>query len=125
MRGYAGLLALLLVAVGCAGSPVRKTQRVRISTFPPGATVVIEGRKYRAPATVALDRDREYTVRAELNGFQPVAKRIRRKRVGRAGISDYLLLGVPLLWKRSRPPRYVLEPSDMEIMLEPEGWSPR
>ena len=56
----------------------------------------------RSPATVVLNRHRSHTVRAELNGFQPGHGRILSRQKQQVRFTDYLLLGIPLLFAKDR-----------------------
>lgn len=119
-------LALLAVlTTGCAAAPARK-QAVRVETFPPGAELRVDGRILgRSPAVLDLERDRDHRVRAVMDGFRPAEALIRSRAQRDIRATDLLLLGIPLLVDRDRPPRYELVPERLELMLEPAGWSPR
>jgi hypothetical protein len=116
------LLSVALLFTGC--SAVESHQTVRITTFPPGATVMVNGETGRSPVRFALDRSRDHTVRVELDGFSTRQLTIRSRSRSKVTPADYLLLGIPLLFKGDAREHY-LDPATIDVQLDPAGWSPR
>ena len=120
---------LVVSAVGLAGCGAMlngPVQLVKITTIPPGATVTVDGETMRSPARLDLERGREYPVEAERPGFELGAAEIR------SYDDNYVILGnclfflcIPQIWESGTPLQQRLEPLEVEITLNPEGWSPR
>lgn len=121
------LVAVAGVALwGCGALHNGPQQMVTIVTVPPGAVVTVNGDTVLQPGRVRLDRDREYEVTAAMDGFRTAHARILRERDPRVIAGNCVLfLCVPLLWEAHSPAAYRLAPATLELMLEPEGWSPR
>ncbi len=120
----------LLLAVGwlsaCGALRNGPQQRVSITTVPPGATVAVDGQRVAQPHRVFLDRDRDHHITAQMNGFQPVGTVIRHESDTPVVVGNCLFfLCVPLLWEHGAPSTYRLVPTKVELMLNPEGWTPR
>jgi hypothetical protein len=120
------LVACLLCTGGCGAFLNGPTQRVRITTIPPDATVKVDGRALTSPCSVRLDRDRDYTVKVELNGFSPAQRELQSVSDATGLIWNCVLfLCIPQIWEGGSPSQYRLEPSEVEVELDPVGWSPR
>jgi len=52
------------------------TQRIRITSDPPGARVNLDGKEYTTPASVNLKRGNTYNVSAFLDGYEPGRRKI-------------------------------------------------
>jgi hypothetical protein len=120
------LIGLALVPLACGGMRNGPTQMVRITTIPPGARVTVDGETFRSPGRVELDRGRDYEVRARMEGFEPTRKRIRsRPDRGVKVLNCAFFLCIPQLWEGGTPVQRRLVPDEVEVMLDPQGWSPR
>ena len=71
----------VLTAVGCATMTNGTTQRIRVTSDPPGASVFLDGRPVGTTPTqiAASRRNREPVIRIEKRGFQPAAYRLERR----------------------------------------------
>jgi hypothetical protein len=120
------VVALLLMTGGCGAYLNGPTQRVKIMTLPPGATVTVDGRELTTPCRIQLDRDRDYTIKMEMAGFRPAQRNLESVSDG-AGLmwNCILLLCIPQIWESGSPSQYRLEPSEVDVVLDPIGWSPR
>lgn len=123
-RGF--VLVGMLAAWGCGALRNGSEQRVRVSTIPPGARVSIDGREITAPSWVTLRRDRDYRIHAELAGFQPAEAEIESREDRAVLVGNCLFfLCIPQLWEGGAPSQYRLEPDEVDLPLNPLGWSPR
>lgn len=67
-----GLVALSLLANGCASIIHGTRQNISISSQPTGANVFVDGAASgNAPMTILLKRKQDHLVRLELSGYQP------------------------------------------------------
>jgi hypothetical protein len=123
-RGW-WLAAVMLVCGGCGAMLNGPQQKVRISTIPPGAKVTVDGEEYKSPARVTLERGRDYTVTAEMAGFSSGTGKIRSEKDRFVIFGNCLMLCIPQLWEGGEPSQYRFEPDEIEISLDPVGWSPR
>jgi hypothetical protein len=125
-RAIAAVVALLLVTGGCGALLNGPTQRVRITTIPPNVSVTVDGRTLTSPCSIRLDRDRDYTIKMEMNGFRP-AQRDLQSVSDETGLlwNCILLLCIPQIWESGSASQYRLEPSEVDVELDPVGWSPR
>jgi hypothetical protein len=125
-RAVAALVACLLCTGGCGAFLNGPTQRVRITSIPPDARVTVDGHTLSSPCSLRLDRDRDYTIKLEMDGFRPAQRELQ-------SVSDetgllwncILLLCIPQIWESGSPSQYRLEPSEVDVELDPVGWSPR
>lgn len=125
-RGAWSLVGLALLQASCGAIVNGTEQTVRVSTIPPGATLEVGGRTYRSPISLELDRGRDHEVSARLDGFEPGSDLIRSRPDGYVKLWNCLLfLCIPQLWEGGEPSQHRLEPEQVEIMLNPTGWSPR
>jgi hypothetical protein len=126
MRRWLWLVALQ-VAIGGGGGMVNgPTQHVKISTIPPGATVHVDGRQLRSPVYVDLVRDRHHEVSAQLNGFEEGWAQLESRPDDMVMFGNCVLfLCVPQIWESGAASQRRLEPPEVEITLNPIGWSPR
>jgi hypothetical protein len=72
---YLSLAILGFVTVyasGCATLIRGDTQKIRVETDPPGATVKVNDKTYTSPATVPLKRSEEYKVMIAKEGYRTV-----------------------------------------------------
>ena len=121
------MLAFAALALNACGA-IRNgpQQMVKITTLPPGAAVTVDGQRVSKPRAVMLDRNRNHEVAAELAGFEPVRGEIHRRPDDRVIIGNCLFfLCIPLLWESGEASAFKLVPSELELRLDPEGWSPR
>ena len=119
-------LALVIFAAGCGTMMNGSRQRVRIKTVPPGAALTVDGRELTSPATVWLDRERDYTVLAEMNGFAPTQRELQSVSDPWMAAGNCLFfLCIPQLWESDDPSHYRLDPEELEVPMDPIGWSPR
>jgi hypothetical protein len=120
------VVGLALVPVACGGMRNGPTQTVRIATIPPGARLTVDGETLRSPGRLELERDRDYEVRASMDGFEPARRRIRsRPDRGVKVLNCAFFLCIPQLWEGGTAVQRRLVPDEVEIMLNPKGWSPR
>jgi PEGA domain len=125
-RGVCFLLGLALLQASCGALVNGSEQKVHVSTIPPGATVSIGGRTFRSPVSIELDRAQDHEVSARLDGFEPGAELIRSRPDGYVKLWNCLFfLCIPQLWEGGGPSQHRLEPEQLEITLNPTGWSPR
>ena len=70
-----------LAAAGCATMANGTTQRIRVTSDPPGASVFLDGRPVGTTPTqiTANRRNREPVIGIEKEGFQPVDYRLERR----------------------------------------------
>jgi hypothetical protein len=123
-RGW-WLVVVVVASSGCGAMLNGPQQKVRIDTIPPGAKVTVDGEEYKTPARVNLQRGRDYTVRAEMAGFNPGTGKIRSEPDRYVIFLNCLMLCIPQLWEGGDPSQYKFEPDEIEITLDPVGWSPR
>ena len=71
----------VLAAAGCATMANGTTQRIRVTSDPPGAGVFLDGRTVgTTPTQITVSRrSREPVIGVEKGGFEPVAYRIERR----------------------------------------------
>jgi hypothetical protein len=120
------MLAVLTVLAGCGELVNGPTQQVKISTIPPGAMLTVDGRELASPARVELERQRHHTVAATLPGFEPAHAEINSSFDSAVVWGNCLLfLCLPQIWEGGRPSQHRLDPEDLEMTLNPIGWSPR
>jgi hypothetical protein len=82
MRKPVAMLGLLLMG-GCATLMQGSKQNVGFSSTPSGATIFVDNQQMGVtPATVALKRKSNHTVRLELAGYQPYEVALSRKTSG-------------------------------------------
>ena len=124
-RLFGSVAAVALILGGCGAAHMGNSQRVRIRSFPPGATITVGDIVKKSPTSIELDRQQSVTVHAELNGFEPAEKRIHSRSKPIIPTWEYLLLGIPSLFIEDREVEYYLEPKELRIDLQPRGWSPR
>lgn len=125
MRRWWWLVGVALACGGCGAMLNGPQQTVRIYTVPPGAKVTVDGEVYKSPARVTLERGRNYTVQAEMAGFSPATGKIRSKPDRFVLFGNCLMLCIPQIWEGGDPSQYKFEPDEIEISLDPVGWSPR
>lgn len=125
MRRRWWLVAVVLACGGCGTMLNGPQQTVRIYTIPPGAKVTVDGETYKSPARVSLQRGRDYVVHAEMAGFSPGSGKIRSQPDRYVLFGNCLMLCIPQLWEGGQPSQYKFEPDEIEISLDPTGWSPR
>jgi hypothetical protein len=116
----------MILSSGCGAILNGSDQRVRIVTVPPGAKVTVDGRELTSPAKVWLERDRDYTVIFEMNGFEPKQSELRSRRDKTGLMANCLCcLCIPQFWEAGTPSQYRLTPEELYVNLDPKGWSPR
>ena len=74
-RALAALWPMLLCC-GCMTLTRGTSQQVDFVTVPAGATVIVDGKSYCAPATVALKRNDDHEVMIHADGCQPIMFRM-------------------------------------------------
>lgn len=80
MKNLFGLLAISFVLTSCATIISGAKQKVKISSTPVEAVVIIDSIEVgKTPFTTKLKRRHEHTVRLELDGFQPYEITLKRK----------------------------------------------
>ena len=74
-------VAAVLAAAGCATMANGTTQRIRVTSDPPGASVFLDGRPVGTTPTqiTASRRNREPVIGIQKEGFQPATYRIERR----------------------------------------------
>lgn len=74
------LIVFLLIALnGCATLTHGTTQDIRITTIPPGADLIIDGRLYyTSPAIITMKRDADHTVEISREGYKSETVAIKR-----------------------------------------------
>ncbi len=75
MTQFIRIIAIVTIsslALGCATVTRGGKQTVKMITDPPGATVVVNGKSYTAPADVTLQRKKKYDVVATHPGYQGI-----------------------------------------------------
>lgn len=111
---------------GCGSLLNGPRQTVRITTVPPRARVTVDGWTMTSPASIDLDRSEDHRVTAELDGFEPARRTIESHPDFRPSLYNCLIaLCIPQLWESERATHYRLEPEQLDIQLDPLGWSPR
>jgi len=64
------MIMALISLSGCAKIASGKTQALPVNSKPSGATVIVNGVRYRAPVTIRLDRRRpSHEIKAEMDGY--------------------------------------------------------
>lgn len=93
-----GLIAVISVAsqVGCGTVLQGKTQRVSISTIPPGAEISVDGQRATAPASIDVPRKSFTVIRASAPGYYDACKVVRAPIRGGFLTMDIVFLLVPL-----------------------------
>lgn len=66
------IFCFLVTVTGCATIVSGRTQRIPVMSSPSGAIVTIGSQKQMTPATFILDKQQEYVVRIEKEGYEPV-----------------------------------------------------
>lgn len=126
MRGAWWTVGLALLQVSCGTMLNGSKQSVRVSSIPPGATVEIDEQTYRTPISLELDRGRNYEVTAHMDGFEPSTDLIQSQPDSYVKFLNCIFfLCIPQLWESDEPCQHRLEPEQLELMLNPTGWSPR
>jgi PEGA domain len=123
-RGW-WLVVAVVACSGCGAMINGPQQTVQIATIPQGAKVTVDGEVYKSPARVKLDRGRNYAVKAEMAGFNPGTGKIVSKPDRFVIFGNCLMLCIPQIWEGGDPSQYKFEPDEIEISLDPIGWSPR
>jgi PEGA domain-containing protein len=118
--------ALAAVLGGCGAMVNGPSQHVKISTIPPGALLTIDGHETANPAHLDLERERDHAVTAEMPGFEPASAEINSYPDNSVIAYNCLFfLCLPQIWEGGTPVQYRLDPDEIEITLNPVGWSPR
>jgi hypothetical protein len=126
-RTVATLFPLIVFgASGCATTVHGTTQKVSITSNPPGATGLIEplGLKIVTPAKVELRRKQNYTVHLEQDGYEPQNAYLYR--VISPAMHGNLLLGgiVGLTTDLENGAAFELTPDPLEVTLAPDPQRP-
>lgn len=119
-------MVALAATAGCGAIQNGSEQRVRISTVPPGARLLVDGRRVTSPAVVSLARDRDHVVEISMEGFTDATAHLASRRDGAVTLGNCLLLFcIPEIWESAAPAHYRLVPEEVDVTLNPTGWSPR
>ena len=91
-------VAAVLAAAGCATMANGTTQRIRVTSDPPGASVLLDGRPVGTTPTqiIASRRNRQPVIGIEKEGFQPAAYRLQRREDWSTVLWD-VVLGVAII----------------------------
>ena len=102
LRRFA-LVAAVLAATGCATMANGTTQRIRVTSDPPGASVFLDGRPVGTTPTqiTANRRNRESVIGIEKEGFQPATYRVERREDWSTVLWD-VALGVAIITATGR-----------------------
>lgn len=120
------MLLLAVAVAGCGAMLNGPSQRVKIWTVPPGARVTVDGRDVGSAGSVPLARDRDHTVVVDMAGFEPVQTQLLSVPDNTGMIANcLLLLCIPQIWEQDTASQYRLEPRQIDVYLDPVGWSPR
>jgi len=120
------LLSSLALFAGCGGMVNGPTQNVKITTIPPGAEITVDGQHLKSPVLVELERGRDYWVNASMGGFEPGEAEILSHDDSMMAVGNCVFfLCVPQIWESGSPSHQRLGPEEVEITLNPIGWSPR
>ena len=114
------LLMIAVVMVGCASIISGTSQEVTVNSIPPGATVKVNGMNQGfTSVTLDLKRNKNHTIRIEMEGYQPYEVALRRE------LNDWMygncacgFLGVPgLVIDIMDGANYTLKPSAIQAYL--------
>ena len=126
LRFAVGFAVVLLLIGGCGSMLNGTIQTVRITSIPPQARVTVDGEHFTAPGSIDLARDEDHHVTVEANGFETKRAIIRSQADSTPTFYNCLVaLCIPQLWESERMTHFKLTPTQVEIELDPEGWSPR
>jgi hypothetical protein len=119
------LLWSVSLAAGCGAMLNGPHQTVRVSSTPPGVRVSFDGRKEKTPVSLSLARDRSYKLEFEMAGFESREVVIESLPDPKVRILNCLLLCIPEIWEGGDATHFKLEPTVVDVSLDPIGWSPR
>jgi hypothetical protein len=114
-------LASLLGATGCASTLHGTTQKIGISSTPPGATALVlpEGTTLTTPATIELQRKLVHTVLIELANYCP--QRIYVDRIVSDALMGNVAVGgvIGLTVDMANGAAFYLVPERIDVELQP------
>ena len=88
------ILSLLIISSGCATIIQGTTQEVGITTDPPEANLLVDGKEnYKSPAKITMKRKDDHLVEVTKEGFEKVMKRFQE--MGFKGLLPYPSHPVP------------------------------
>jgi len=92
-------LASALLSPGCATLTRSRTQRIPVTSTPPGATVIVNGQRQGAtPLTLRpVRKEKGQVIRIECPGYNPVEIRLIRKTSGHFFFGNLLLGLIPAI----------------------------
>ena len=111
-----------IASLGCATIIHGSTQKVEITSNPPGASVLVlpDQKKLVTPGTVELERKRVHTVLFELDGCRPATGYLDRLNsnatIGNAVLGG--LIGMAIDYDSGAV--YRLDPDPLHVELDPE-----
>ncbi len=117
------MVGLSVLSQGCATvAGGAKDQKVKITSDPPGAAVVVDGAQYGVtPVEVPLSRASEHTVELQHPGYEPVQVTLRRTLnpwlLGNVVIGGFLGLAVDVCTGAT----HNLTPDTLQLHLKPLG----
>ena len=88
---FIGIVFLCCSLCSCATITTGKFQDISVSTTPPGATAICEGKQIITPGIFTLSRSSEHAISITKEGYQPVSVQLRRKLCG--SFAGNLILG--------------------------------
>ena len=116
-------MCLSLILAGCATMMTGRTQQVAITSNPAGATVKIDEKELKTPATVTLSKKTSYVVVIEKPGFESEVVEIRR-RPSWWNLLDVVwiyFLPVPLIYDINTGGFWVFLENSFHVDLKPES----
>ena len=120
------LLSSLVLFAGCGAMVNGPTQNVKISTMPPGAAITVDGQHLSSPVRLDLLRGQDYSINASMPGFESATAEIHTYPDNSIVLANCVFfLCLPQLWESGSITQQRLSPEEVEITLNPIGWSPR
>jgi hypothetical protein len=95
------------------------SQKIPVTTDPPGATVTEEEDSQITPAILDLDKDREYVVTVSMEGYEPQTVKIERVASGWMVLDLLELSPLCLLMDTADGSCYSLKPDHITVSLQP------
>lgn len=116
-------LALSLLLSSCATMMTGRTQEILITSNPAGATVKVDNKELKTPATVTLSKKTSYVVVIEKPGFESAVVEIRRRPSwwNLLDVAWIYLLPVPLIYDINTGGFWVFLEHSFHVDLKPES----
>jgi len=116
-------IGLSLVFSSCATMMTGRTQEILITSNPAGATVKIDNKELKTPATVTLSKKTSYVVVVEKPGFESAVVEIRRRPSwwNLLDVAWIYFIPVPLIYDINTGGFWVFLEDSFHVDLKPES----